>query len=226
MHSHAFLGCSTCDEAVVISLRSGSGSLIENPTSTDISAALTALHSVEDVLTVSDGGGLSIQAAPAGNAKFSIEYRDSSADEHYVALTPALSYSTFIKLFCHFAKQNPNWRTVIRWKHRAEPLKQAEQPERLAQREQADQRQQAELSPVYMIGCLAVALLVQIMIVAFVYRGLESGWGVAVPIVVIPFFILAGILTPLGLSEAAAVAVAMALAFLVLDIAVLIQLSR
>lgn len=220
-HTVAFLGYSTGGEAVVISLGTGSGSLIENPTSADISAALKALHSVEEVLTVTDGDGLSLDAARAHGGQFHLGYEDSRAGNIYTARTVALAYSTALKLFCLLAKENPNWRTVIRWQRRAKPLKQAEQQK---QPEQTEQRKQPELSEVsYMIGCLAVALLVQIMIVAVVYRGLESGYGVAVPIVAIPLFILAGLLTPLGLSEAAAVAVAMALAFLVLDIAVLIS---
>lgn len=195
----------------MISLRIGSGSLIDNPTSAEISAALKALHSAEEALTLSDGDGLSVEAARTPEGKFHIGYGDSRAGETYAARTRALAYSTALQLFCLFAEQNPDWRTVIKWRQKAKPLKQTEQ---------------RELSPFYMIGCVAVALLVQIMIVAVVYRGLESGYGVAVPIAAVPLFLLAGLLTPLGLSEVAAVAVALALLFVALDIAVLIQLSR
>ena len=108
---------------------------------------------------------------------------------------------TISKLFCLFAEGSPDWRGVVQWRQRAKLL------------EQPEGRSHSDL-----IGCFAVVLLVQILIVVGVYHAWESGSGVAVPIRALPLLVLAGLLTPLGLSEAAAVAVVVGLPFLVIDV--------
>ena len=134
--------------------------------------------------------------------KFRVEHSDKPADEVYAARTHALALRTISNLFCLFAEGSRDWRGVIKWRQRARLLEEPEPPE----------------SRVQTIGCFAVVLLVQILIVVFIYHAWESGSGVLVPIRALPLLALAALLTPLGLSEAAAIAVVLALLFLVLDV--------
>ncbi len=185
----------------MIRLTTGSGSPIENPTADDISVALASMQSVGEVATLTDGDGSSLQATRVRDGKFRVEHSDKPADEVYTARTYALALRTISKLFCLFAEGSPDWRGVVQWRQRAKLL---EEPE--------------EHSRTDLIGCFAVVLLVQILIVVGVYHAWDSGSGVLVPIRALPLLVLAALLTPLGLSEAAAVAVVLALLFLVLDV--------
>ena len=184
----------------MIRLTTGSGSPIENPTADDISVALASMQSVGEVATLTDGDGSSLQATRVRDGKFRVEHSDKPADEVYTARTRALALRTISKLFCLFAEGSPDWRGVIQWRQRAKLL---EEPEGLSRD---------------LIGCFAVVLLVQILIVVGVYYAWESGSGFVVPVRALPLLALAALLTPLGLSEAAAIAVVVGLPFLFIDV--------
>ncbi len=185
----------------MIQLRTGSGSPIENPTAADISVALASMQSVGEVATLTDGDGSSLQATRVRDGKFRVEHSDKPADEVYTARTRALALRTILRLFSLFAEGSPDWRGVIQWRQRAKLL------------EEPEGRSHSDL-----IGCFAVVLLVQILIVVGVYHAWDSGSGVLVPIRALPLLALAALLTPLGLSEAAAIAVVVGLPFLVIDV--------
>ena len=159
------------------------------------------MQSAGEVVTLTDGNGSSLQATRVRDGKFRVEHSDKPADEVYTARTRTLALRTISKLFCLFGEGSPDWRAVIKWRQRAKSL---EEPE-------GDSHSD-------LIGCFAVVLLVQILIAVGVYYAWESGSGVLVPIGALPLLALAALLTPLGLSEAAAIAVVLALLFLVLDV--------
>ncbi len=159
------------------------------------------MQSVGEVATLTDGDGSSLQATRVRDGKFRVEHSDKPADEVYTARTRALALRTILRLFSLFAEGSPDWRGVIQWKQRAKPL---EEPEGHSHSD--------------LIGCFAVVLLVQILIVVGVYHAWDSGSGVLVPIRALPLLALAALLTPLGLSEAAAIAVVVGLPFLVIDV--------
>ncbi len=136
----------------MIRLTTGSGSPIENPTADDISFALASMQSVGEVATLTDGDGSFLQAARTRDGKFRVEHSDKPADEVYTARTRTLALRTISKLFCLFGEGSPDWRGVIQWRQRAKLL------------EEPEGRSGSDL-----IGCFAVVLLVQILIVVGVY---------------------------------------------------------
>ena len=124
---------------------------------------------------------------------------------HATILVAILAFVPLITAIL-FADGSRDWRGVIKWRQRATLLEEPEPPE----------------SRVQTIGCFAVVLLVQILMVGAVYYALESGSGFLIRVRAIPLLLLmaipVGLLAPLGLSDAAAVAVVLALLFLFLDV--------